>query len=134
MRRLALSLTVGLLCLCLVAPAHATPVAVNDIITVKDWGPGGGGEILYYNYSTQQYFSTFCLEKEVYIYPGYDYQVTNISNTVISGGTGSKILVGETKWLFYQWAMGTLEKYSLYGEGSLHWQYGFIRAKFPKRK
>jgi len=113
-------------------PAHATPVAVNDIITVKDWGPGGGGEITYYNYSTKDTFSTFCLEKGVYIYPGYDYQVTDISSNVISGGAGSSVLAGETKWLFYQWAMGTLDKYAVYGEGSLQLAIWFYQGQIAE--
>lgn len=130
MKRFAIGLTCVLFCLFVMTPAQATPVAVNDIITVKDWGPGGGGEIIYHNYSTQDTFTTFCLEKGVYIYPGYDYQVTDISNNVISGGvTGLTVLAGQTKWLFYEWAMGSLKDYDkdgVYGQEALQlaiWYY-----------
>lgn len=119
MKRIAMSLVVILCALLIVVPAQATPVSLNDIVTVKDWGPGGGGEITYYNSSAETSFVTFCLEKGVYIYPGSDYQITNISNYVISGGAGAKTLNGETMWLFYQWAMGTLSGYNQYGEAAL---------------
>ena len=134
MKRFAIGLTCVLFCLFVMTPAQATPVAVNDIITVKDWGPGGGGEIIYHNYSTQDTFTTFCLEKGVYIYPGYDYQVTDISNNVISGGvTGLTVLAGQTKWLFYEWAMGSLKDYDkdgVYGQEAL--QFGRLQGDLPQ--
>ena len=84
------------------------------------------------NVTTGESFYTFCLEQSVYMYGGGQYQVTNISNKVISGGTGQTavFLDGGTKWLFYQWATGTLSGYiqgdpTSKGEGALQlaiWQ------------
>jgi hypothetical protein len=132
MKRIAMSLFVVLCGLLLVVPAQATPVSLNDVVTVKDWGPGGGGEILYYNYTANSYFTTFCLEKGVYIYPGYDYQITNISNNVISGGAGATTLNAETKWLFYQWAMGTLSGYNQYGEEALQQAIWYFQSQISE--
>ena len=119
MKRFALGLTCVLFCLFVMTPAHATPVSLNDVVNVTGWGPGGGGVITYHNNTTGADFDTFCLESGVYIYPGSYYQVTDISNNVISGGNGSTSLAGQTKWLFYQWAMGSLDGYDKYGEYSL---------------
>jgi hypothetical protein len=119
MKRIAMSLFVVLCGLLIVVPAQATPVSLNDVVNVTAWGPGGGGVITYHNNSTGADFDTFCLESGVYIYPGSYYQVTNISNDVISGGSGLTSLANQTKWLFYQWAMGSLDGYAKYGEYSL---------------
>ena len=58
-------------------------------------------------------FQTFCIETEVYFYPGTTYNVT-ISDGILSGGEqfpdGEPITLG-TAWLYSQFAAGALSGY-----------------------
>lgn len=113
MRRLPLCIIAILSCLLFVVPAYSTPVSVGDIVQVTSWNPtNGGGELTYYNYSALTSFTTFCIEKGVYTYPNSKYQIADISDSVITGGSGLNVLNPETKWLFYAWAVGALAEYS----------------------
>ena len=113
--------------------ASAYPVSINDVVKVTDGGPNGGGELTIVNITAGNSFATFCLEKTEYvaIYPPETYKVYDISNYAMGGGGGAvggkDELDPRTKWLYYNFASGSLttaygyvkSNMGLYGEGAL---------------
>jgi hypothetical protein len=104
---------------------YANLVNVGDLVSRGEIGALGGGEMTIINQTTGVTFRTFCLEV-AFALSGQDFYVADISNNVLSGGPGQtgEPLSGGTKWLFYNWAMGTLPGYNrtdqtIYGENAL---------------
>lgn len=126
-----LAIVLGLMLIASTAIAY--PVSINDVVKVTGAGPNGGGELTIVNMTAGNSFATFCLEKTEYvaIYPPETYKVYDISNYSMGGGGGAvggkDELDPRTKWLYYNFASGSLataygyvkSNTDLYGEGAL---------------
>jgi hypothetical protein len=96
------------------APAHAAPVAINDMIIVDYWSgadrysnggvfgvwaatlSGGKGAFL---------FPTFCVETGESFTPGTIYRITRLNEQIINGGIAgsARTLPGEAAWIYSQY-------------------------------
>jgi hypothetical protein len=106
----------------LATQAWAYPVSTGDKVFFNyalDSGTYPGGPFSVYDGSTgNKLFDTFCLERNEYIHLGsrYQYTVTGIDDFAARGGVGGAIdnkdyLSDATKWLYWQFAAGTLTDY-----------------------
>ncbi len=121
-----LSMVVLCVIIAMIVPASgvfAYSVNEGDIIKLYD-GPGttGGGEFQVYDDNGNYLFNTFCLETDEYIRLGssYQYEVESITNEAIEGGSGGPSpdpLDPMTAYLYYNFAMGTLDGY-VYGSAA----------------
>jgi hypothetical protein len=103
-----MSLLIGLF----MAPAAKADVVAGDSIVITQ-GVGGanyGGSFNVAENGTIQ-FSTFCLERNEYFYPGQTYQVTSITTGAINGGISGgnpDQLDTRTAFLFNRWSTGQI--------------------------
>ena len=101
-----MSLLIGLF----MAPAAKADVVAGDSIVITQ-GVGGanyGGSFNVAENGTLQ-FSSFCLERNEYFYPGQTYQVTSITTGAINGGISGgnpDQLDTRTAFLFNKWSTG----------------------------
>lgn len=103
------------------SPASASPIAVNDMITMSD-GPGttGGGEFLMRSVGgAWADFLTFCLQRTEYIDFTHQFRVGSISTYAMSdppdkggvGAEGQDQLSWQTAYLYTMFRNGTLDQY-----------------------
>jgi hypothetical protein len=100
----------------------AYSVNVGDSIILQDglYGTTNGGEFIVTDTTTGTTFTTFCLETDEYISYGTPYKVESITNAAIEGGSGGPEpdpLDERTAFLYYNYAMGTLDGISAYEYG-----------------
>jgi hypothetical protein len=119
-----LAITALCVIIMVVVPASgvfAYPVNAGDYIVLKDspTGTTGGGEFEVW-LDGSHVFNTFCLETDEYISFNTPYLVSSITDSAIGGGSnvntpgGSDPLDPMTAFLYYNYAMGTLDDISIY--------------------
>lgn len=93
--------------------ASAYTISVGDDIVITTGaltGDNGGGAFYINKFGDVPdegvLFTTFCLERDEYFYPGYTYNITSITNEARAGGIDTDAgdpLSMESAWLFNQW-------------------------------
>lgn len=82
--KVLLAVLVGFLC---AGNLWADNIKVGDQVKITwDGNANGGGPFTLTNLTTNDNFTTFCLERNEYFYPGTTYTVQNISTGATAGG------------------------------------------------
>lgn len=114
----------------LVAPrVYADPVAVGDLVKLRDMGGNtNGGPFGVYQGSydaTDPLFWTFCIETREYISLDTEYRVGSIETYAVKGGAGGDgtkdYLSEQTAYLYYHFRIGDLKGLGGYSDDTTFW-------------
>jgi hypothetical protein len=115
MRKLLFAVAAVSMIVLIVAPSVMAGLAVGDKIQFSDReGYGRGGEFGVVNAlaPTTELFRTFCVEETEFLNFGPLFNVVGITNDAVKGSeTVSDPISSETKYLFWQFANGSLSNY-----------------------
>jgi hypothetical protein len=105
MKRTLKTILISVAVLLMASSAWALPMAGTKITMNYDWTvPYTMTDV------TGQTYSTFCLEKDNYFYPGTTYEVSSVGDTAFGGGIGGGIdgdpVSGDSKWLYAAFMSG----------------------------